>query len=188
MKTKITISALVIALMLTGCAAPGLGSGDFQRSETRQIMTVKYGVIDAVRAVKLGDTSGKTGALAGAAVGGVAGSALGGGDPKTAIIGGILGIVGGGLAGNAIQGQGEKAQGVELTVRLDADTEQPLSVPASRVRDPRTGREIQQQQVSTKMRPFVFAVVQGLDPEEPAFKIGDRVRVLSSQTGIRVAH
>lgn len=121
MKKLLTLTALSIAL-LPGCAnipgsTAGLGSGDYSRIQSRQVMSVQFGMVQAVRAVQIeGGTSG-AGMATGAVVGGLLANHVGEGRGQKLAT--LLGAVGGGIAGAA----GEKAltgtAGVELTVKLD---------------------------------------------------------------------
>ena len=71
--------------------ASGLGGGDYERTEARRVMSVRMGVIEGVRPVKLEGTNSPIGTVAGAAVGGIAGSSVGGG--KGANIAAVVGAV-----------------------------------------------------------------------------------------------
>ena len=106
----------VAALVAAGCAS-GLGGGTYGREEARRMMTVQYGVVEAVRPVQLEGTKSPLGAGAGAVVGGVAGSGVGGG--RGQIVGATVGAVAGGLAGAALEEVATRKPGVEVTVRLE---------------------------------------------------------------------
>ena len=115
--TKIALAAAVAATVLTGCAAPGLGSGSYSRQQARAEQTVRMGYVESVREVKLEGTRTGVGAGAGAVAGGVAGSAVGHGHGSA--LAAIAGALIGGLAGQAVE-QGVTAKpGVEVTVKLD---------------------------------------------------------------------
>ncbi|MBI5781910.1 MAG: glycine zipper 2TM domain-containing protein [Rhodocyclales bacterium] len=107
---------LAAALAAAGCAS-GLGGGPYSREEARRMMTVQYGVVEAVRPVQLEGTKSPLGAGAGAVVGGVAGSGVGGG--RGQIVGATVGAVAGGLAGAAVEEVATRTPGVEVTVRLE---------------------------------------------------------------------
>lgn len=107
---------VITTLLLAGCAG-GLGSGDYERGQTRGVQEVQMGVVESVREVKIEGTKSGVGTAAGAVVGGVAGSHVGGG--KGQIIGGVLGAVVGGVAGAAVEEGATKQKGVEITVKLD---------------------------------------------------------------------
>ncbi|CUB05152.1 MAG: outer rane lipoprotein SlyB [Tepidiphilus sp.] len=106
----------VAALVAAGCASD-LGGGTYSRAEARRMMTVQYGVVEAVRPVQLEGTKSPLGAGAGAIVGGVAGSGVGGG--RGEIVGATVGAVAGGLAGAALEEAATRKPGVEVTVRLE---------------------------------------------------------------------
>lgn len=108
--------ALAAAMALAGCAQ-GLGGGTYSRGEARRAMTVQFGTVDSVRAVRLEGTKTPVGSVAGAAVGGIAGSSVGGG--RGAAVATVIGAVAGGVAGSAIEEGATRSNGVEVTVRLD---------------------------------------------------------------------
>ena len=96
MQTLRVSVALALALLLGACASSNSG-GVYQRGEARQIQTVKTGVVESVRQVRLEGTKTPIGGATGAVVGGVAGSTVGGG--RGQIITSVLGAVVGGIAG-----------------------------------------------------------------------------------------
>jgi outer membrane lipoprotein SlyB len=114
--TVALIASLLTTLLLSACAG-GLGSGDYERTQTRGVQEVQMGTVESVREVKIEGTKSGVGTAAGAVVGGVAGSEVGGG--KGQIIGGVLGAVVGGVAGAAVEEGTTKQKGVEITVKLD---------------------------------------------------------------------
>lgn len=111
------ITLLALALLLGACASSNSGSV-YKRGEARQIQTVKTGVVESVRQVKLEGTKTPIGGGAGAVVGGVAGSSVGGG--RGQIITSVLGAVVGGLAGAAAEEGLTRKDGIEITVKLDS--------------------------------------------------------------------
>ena len=114
-----TLFAVCLIGLLSACASSN--SGDvYSREQTRQPQTVKMGVIESVRQVKIEGTKTPVGTAAGAVVGGVAGSSIGEG--KGSIIGAVVGAVAGGLAGSAIEEHVTKKEGLEITVKLDNGT------------------------------------------------------------------
>ena len=106
----------VTVLLLSGCAG-GLGSGDYERVQTRGVQEVQMGVVESVREVKIEGTKSGIGTAAGAIVGGVAGSEIGRG--KGSVVGSVLGAVAGGVAGSAVEEGTSKQKGIEVTVKLD---------------------------------------------------------------------
>ena len=116
MKKTQTLIALCMVGLLSACASSK--SGDvYTREQTRQAQTVKMGVVESVRTVKIEGTKSGVGTAAGAVVGGVAGSTMGGGKGK--IITSVLGAVAGGVAGSAAEEGIMRTDGVEITVKLD---------------------------------------------------------------------
>ncbi|OGI49348.1 MAG: hypothetical protein A3E57_06465 [Candidatus Muproteobacteria bacterium RIFCSPHIGHO2_12_FULL_60_33] len=107
---------VITTLLLAGCAG-GLGSGDYERGQTRGVQEVQMGVVESVREVKIEGTKSGVGSTAGAVVGGVAGSEVGHG--KGAVVGSVLGAVVGGVAGAAVEEGTTRQKGVEITVKLD---------------------------------------------------------------------
>lgn len=111
-----TMLALCLTGLLAACASSN--SGDvYTRDQTRQVQTVKMGVVESVRAVKIEGTKTPIGTAAGAVVGGVAGSTVGEG--KGSAIAAVIGAVAGGLAGSAVEEHVTRKDGVEITVKLD---------------------------------------------------------------------
>ncbi|HYC47672.1 MAG TPA: glycine zipper 2TM domain-containing protein [Burkholderiales bacterium] len=116
-KRKITIAAVALVTLVTGCAAPGLGGGSYSRDQARREQTVRMGYVESVREVKLEGTRSGVGPAAGAVAGGVAGSTIGRG--RGSALGAIAGAVVGGIAGQAVEQSATARQGVEVTVKLD---------------------------------------------------------------------
>lgn len=114
-KTKL-IGITLLSLILAACASSNSG-GVYSREEARKVQTVRMGVVESVRSVKLEGTKTPIGTVAGAAVGGVAGNSIGKGDDN--IIGAVIGAVVGGLAGAAIEEGITRKDAFEITVKLD---------------------------------------------------------------------
>jgi len=114
-----TVAATIglTAIALLGACASGVGGGDYSQDDTRREQTVRLGVVDSVRAVKIDGTRSGVGAGAGAVVGGVAGSTVGQG--RGATVGAVLGSVAGGVAGQAAEQGATRQTGLEITVLLD---------------------------------------------------------------------
>src|SRR5918992_2390679 len=115
--TKIVIAAAALVTVVAGCANPGLGGGAYSREQARREQTVRMGVVESVREVKLEGTRSGIGAGAGTIAGGVAGSSIGHG--RGAALGAIAGAVVGGIAGQAAEQGFTAKRGVEVTVKLD---------------------------------------------------------------------
>lgn len=113
---KVT-AAILMTAMLGACASSNSGSV-YKRGEARTVQTVKMGVVESVRQVKLEGTKSPVGTGAGAVVGGVAGNSIGGGRGRAITT--VLGALVGGLAGSAAEEGFTRKDGVEITVKLDS--------------------------------------------------------------------
>ncbi|ADQ85370.1 17 kDa surface antigen [Methylovorus sp. MP688] len=119
MNTVKLVGIAVMLAMLGACASSNSGSV-YSRDEARKVQTVKMGVVESVRTVKLEGTKSPVGTAGGAVVGGVAGSTIGGG--KGQAIATVLGAIVGGLAGSAAEEGLTRKDGLEITVKLDSGT------------------------------------------------------------------
>jgi outer membrane lipoprotein SlyB len=113
----LTITIVVAAALVAGCATPTSSGRVYSSGQARQEQTVRMAVVESVREVVLDGSQGPVGTIAGGAIGGIAGSNIGGGRGST--IGSILGAVAGGVAGQALERNVTKKKGLEITVRLD---------------------------------------------------------------------
>lgn len=114
--TQFILVTSIVAL-LGACASSNSGSV-YSREEARKVQTVKTGVVESVRQVKLEGTKTPVGTVAGAAVGGIAGNSIGGGRGQA--IATVLGAVAGGVAGAAVEEGVTRKDGIEITVKLDS--------------------------------------------------------------------
>ncbi len=146
----IALAATAI-LGLAGCAAPGRGSADYRGYQTRTEQSMRFGVVETIRPVRIDAPNTGVGTATGAVLGGLAGNTVGGGYGQTAAA--IAGAVIGGIIGSHVEADANKGEGIEITVLLDG------------------GQYI--------------AVVQEADE---AFRVGDRVRIVSGQGTTRVTH
>ncbi|TXI44197.1 glycine zipper 2TM domain-containing protein [Methylophilus sp.] len=110
------IVVAVIAGVLGACASSNSGNV-YSRDEARKAQTVKTGVVESVRSVKLEGTKSPVGTIAGGAIGGIAGSSVGGG--RGSAIAAVIGAVAGGLAGSAAEEVATRKNAYEITVKLD---------------------------------------------------------------------
>ncbi len=106
----------VLTTLLIACASSNSGSV-YSRDDARKIQTIKTGVVESVRQVKLEGTKSPVGTIAGGAIGGIAGSSVGRG--KGSAIVAIIGAVAGGLAGSAAEEGLTRKDALEITVKLD---------------------------------------------------------------------
>ena len=118
MKRLMVLGTVATIASLAGCAQPGLGGGNYTRGQVRGEQTVRLGTVETVRDVTIDARDTGTGTMAGAAIGGVAGSTVGGGYRANAV-GAIAGAVVGGIIGNAVEKSNNDRKGVEVTVRLE---------------------------------------------------------------------
>ena len=109
-------AAAACALLLGGCAYPN-GSYDYRGYQVMGEQSVRFGVVDSVRFVRI--TPGETGVgtAGGAVLGGIAGSNVGGGNGQ--IAGAVGGAILGGILGSNIERSANERPGVEVTVLLD---------------------------------------------------------------------
>jgi outer membrane lipoprotein SlyB len=110
-------AAGLLVVIVAGCAAPGLGGGSYTREQARREQTVRMGVVESVREVKIEGTRSGVGPAAGAVAGGIAGSGIGHG--RGAALGAVVGAVAGGVVGQVAEQGVTARRGVEVTVRLD---------------------------------------------------------------------
>jgi outer membrane lipoprotein SlyB len=113
--TKLLLVAL-ISIFLAACASSNSGSV-YKRDDARKVQTVKTGVVESVRSVKLEGTKSPVGTVAGGAVGGIAGSTIGHGSGSA--IAAVIGAVAGGIAGSAVEEGVTRKDALEITVKLD---------------------------------------------------------------------
>lgn len=107
----------VAALVLGGCAYPRYGSADYGPYGVRGEQSVRFGVVESVRLVRIQPPETGVGAAAGSVAGAVGGSHVGGGNGQ--IVGAIAGAVLGGILGQAIEQDANQRTGLEITVLLD---------------------------------------------------------------------
>jgi outer membrane lipoprotein SlyB len=112
------VAAALVLATLAGCA-PSRSGDVYRRGEALRAQSVELGVIESLRPVRLEGGNSGVGTVGGAVLGGLAGSTLGGGSTAHAA-GAVAGAILGGLAGTAIEKDVNRANGIEITVRLDS--------------------------------------------------------------------
>lgn len=117
MRTTRFIALAFLVTFLAACASSNSGSV-YSRDEARKTQTVKTGIVESVRQVKLEGTKSPVGTIAGGAVGGIAGSSIGG-DGKSGMVGAVLGAVVGGIAGSMAEEGITRKDALEITIKLD---------------------------------------------------------------------
>ena len=105
-----------LSVLVAACASSNSGSV-YKRDDARKVQTVKTGVVESVRQVKLEGTKTPIGTIAGGAVGGIAGGSVGSGRGSAIVA--VIGAVAGALAGSAIEEGVTRKDGLEITVKLD---------------------------------------------------------------------
>ena len=106
------------ALALGACAYPPAGPTDYHAYQVAGEQTVRFGVVESVRDVRLHGPNTGVGGATGAAIGMVAGSNVGGGSGQ--IVGAIAGTLLGGIIGSNMEQSVTERQGLEVTVLLDS--------------------------------------------------------------------
>lgn len=115
---KITLAlACALAALVSACANPR-GSADYRGYETMGEQSVRFGVVEAIREVRIQPRDTGIGSTAGAFLGGIAGSHAGRGSGE--IVGAIGGAIIGSIVGHNVERAGNEVAGVELTVLLDS--------------------------------------------------------------------
>ena len=116
MKFSKLLLIAALSVLVAACASSNSGSV-YSRDDARKVQTVKTGVVESVRSVKLEGTKTPIGTATGAVVGGVAGGTIGHGAGST--IAAVVGAVAGGIAGSAIEEGVTRKDGLEITIKLD---------------------------------------------------------------------
>lgn len=116
MKTSQLGIIVLASLVLAACASANSGSV-YSRDEARKVQTIRTGVVESVRQVRLEGSKTPIGTIAGGAVGGIAGGAASSGRGGT--IAAVIGAVAGGLLGSALEEGITRKDGLEITIKLD---------------------------------------------------------------------
>jgi outer membrane lipoprotein SlyB len=116
MKLTQLFMTVSLSLFLVACASSNSGSV-YSRDDARKVQTVKTGVVESVRSVKLEGTKSPIGTVAGGAVGGIAGGSIGHG--RGSAVAAVVGAVAGAIAGSAIEEGVTRKDALEITVKLD---------------------------------------------------------------------
>jgi len=118
MKILKLAGALACAGLAAACAYPGPpGNSQYRAYEALGEQSVRFGVVESVREVRIDPYDSGLGAFTGAALGGIAGSTVGGGSGQAA--GAIAGAVLGGIIGQNVEKSANERPGIEITVLLD---------------------------------------------------------------------
>ena len=115
-KTIAGIAIIAGALLATACVSPD-SANVYQKGDMRRLGTVRSGVVEQIRQVKMEDSQG-IGAIAGGAIGGIAGSARVGRGSGSSIAG-VIGALLGGLLGDQLERGITRKDVLEIIVRLN---------------------------------------------------------------------
>src|SRR4051812_45022202 len=118
MKSLKNVVVLVAAAVLAGACAYPAGTQDYHGYQVMGEQSVRFGVVQSARPVRLHAGESGVGTMGGAALGGLAGSTVGGGTGQVA--GAIGGAILGGIIGSNVERGANERQGVEVTVLLDS--------------------------------------------------------------------
>ena len=117
MATRLAIACALAGALLSGCAYHA-GSADYQGYEVMGEQHVRFGVVEAVREVRIRPMNTGVGSASGAFIGGIAGSHVGGGSGQA--VGAIAGTLIGSIIGFNAEQQASELAGIEVMVLLDA--------------------------------------------------------------------
>jgi outer membrane lipoprotein SlyB len=112
------LAPVLAAALLVGACAYDAGGSTYRGYETMGEQSVRFGVVETVREVRIQPRNTGVGSTAGAFIGGIAGSHAGGGSGQ--IVGAIAGTVLGSIIGHNVEHQANEIPGVEVTVLLDS--------------------------------------------------------------------
>ena len=116
MKFSKLLLVAALSVLVAACASSNSGSV-YKRDDARKVQTVKTGVVESVRQVKLEGTKTPIGTVAGGAIGGIAGGSVGSGRGSAIVA--VIGAVAGAIAGSAVEEGVTRKDGLEITVKLD---------------------------------------------------------------------
>jgi outer membrane lipoprotein SlyB len=114
--------ACLASLLFVSCA-PAVAPRTYSAYEAGRPMSVRYGVVDSVRAVKIQTPPTGAGAAVGSTVGAIAGAAAGSNNSFYYNAGGwwgaLAGALLGGLVGSAIEASASNQDGLEMKVQMN---------------------------------------------------------------------
>ncbi len=113
---KKLLSLSMILVLLAGCASSQAPSV-YSRTQAQRAQQVTLGTVQYVREVRIEGTQSGAGNIAGAVMGGLLGSAVGSGSGRRLATG--AGAIGGAVAGGALEEGTTRANGYEITVKLE---------------------------------------------------------------------
>ena len=123
------VLAAAAALALLGGCAYNRGPYDYRGYEVGSAQSVRFGVVESVRDVRISPRDTGVGTAGGAVLGGIAGSNVGGGSGQVA--GAVGGAILGGIIGHNVEESANEQHGLEVTVLLDSGRYISVVQPAS---------------------------------------------------------
>jgi outer membrane lipoprotein SlyB len=127
MNPKLSLSAILTAVILSGCASPGPNYPVVGPSYPAPVQTYpatspaygsSYGTVESIQLVQ-GATNGGigAGAVVGGVVGGLLGNQVGGGSGKKAAT--VAGVIGGAMVGHQMERNTQARNAYQLGIRMD---------------------------------------------------------------------
>lgn len=113
---KKVLSLSLVLITLAGCASSQTPNV-YSRNQAQRAQQVTLGTVQYVREVHIEGTQSGAGNIAGAVMGGLLGSAVGSGAGRRLATG--AGAISGAVAGGALEEGATRANGYEITVRLE---------------------------------------------------------------------
>jgi len=113
---KTTFILLLAMFLLQGCAS-SLKGDVYSRDEAQKTMNFKWATIESTRPVVIEGDRSEKGTLAGAVIGGVAGNSVT--SSRTQGLATAVGAVAGAIAGQMAEEKMTRAQGLEITLKVD---------------------------------------------------------------------
>jgi outer membrane lipoprotein SlyB len=114
----ISLAATALAALALGGCAHHYGAAGYRGHEMMGEQSVRFGVVDSVRDVRIALRESGAGVAGGSMLGFIGGSHIGRGSGQVA--GAIGGALLGGLIGSQVERDANERQGVEVTVLLDS--------------------------------------------------------------------
>lgn len=116
-KLNVILVAFCMITLLASCAR-SLQGDVYSREEAQRAMNFEWGTVEATRPVVIEGDRSEKGTLAGAVIGGIAGNTATAGRGQGLAT--AVGAVAGAIAGQATEEKMTRAQGLEITLRLDS--------------------------------------------------------------------
>jgi outer membrane lipoprotein SlyB len=113
---KIFALLLLSLMMIQGCAS-SLKGDVYSRNEAQKTMNFRWGTIESTKPVVIQGDRSEKGLLAGGLIGGLAGSGVTNSSTQGLVT--VVGAVAGAVAGQMAEEKMTRAQGLEITLKMD---------------------------------------------------------------------